>query len=118
MEYQREEENGQKSEVQIVKPISSLIENENPKTRWEEFADVVSRWKAPGLKTIGRLSHVLYNSKIPGLFRHEWLVEAIAVLASGDQMVAFLPTWGAPDIWIYMYIRALCERPKNIDKMS
>ena len=61
---------------------------------------------------------VLYNSKIPGLFRHEWLVEAIAVLASGDQMVAFLPTWGAPDIWIYMYIRALCERPKNIDKMS
>ena len=41
------------------------------------------------------LPQVLYNSKIPGLFRHEWLVEAIAVLASGDQMVAFLPTWGA-----------------------
>ena len=55
MEYQREEENGQKSEVQIVKPISSLIENENPKTRWEEFADIASRWKAPGLKTLGRL---------------------------------------------------------------
>ena len=83
-----------------------------------KLAGFLSRWKAPGLKTIGRLSHVLYNSKIPGLFRHEWLEEAIAVLASGDQMVAFLPTWGAPDIWIYMYIRALCERPKNIDKMS
>ena len=55
MEYHREEENGQKSEVQIVKPISSLIENENPKTRWEEFADIASRWKAPGLKTLGRL---------------------------------------------------------------
>ena len=55
MEYQREEENGQKSDVQIVKPISTVIENENPKTRWEEFADIVSRWKAPGLKTLGRL---------------------------------------------------------------
>ena len=37
------------------------------------------------------LLQVLY--KIPGLFRHEWFVEAIAVLASGDQMVAFRPTW-------------------------
>ena len=54
MEYQREEENGQKSDVQIVKPISTVIENENPKTRWEEFAGFVSRWKAPGLKTLGR----------------------------------------------------------------
>ena len=43
------------------------------------------------------LPQVLYNSKIPGLFRHEWLVEAIAVLASGDQMVAFRPTWEEPD---------------------
>ena len=56
MEYQREEENGQKSDVQIVKPISTVIEqNENPKTRWDEFAGFVSRWKAPGLKTLGRL---------------------------------------------------------------
>ena len=55
MEYQREEDNGQKSDVQIVKPISTVIENENPKTRWEEFADIASRWKAPGLKTLGRL---------------------------------------------------------------
>ena len=56
MEYQREEENGQKSDVQIVKSISTVIEqNENPKTRWDEFAGFVSRWKAPGLKTLGRL---------------------------------------------------------------
>ena len=44
------------------------------------------------------LLQVLYNSKIPGLFRHEWLVEAIAVLASGDQMVAFRPTWEETNI--------------------
>ena len=55
MEYQREEENGQKSDVQIVKSISTVIENENPKTMWEDFADIVSRWKAPSLKTLGRL---------------------------------------------------------------
>jgi len=56
MEYQREEENGQKSDVQIVKSISTVIEqNENPKTRWDKFAGFVSRWKAPGLKTLGRL---------------------------------------------------------------
>ena len=65
MEYQREEENGQKSDVQIVKSISTVIEIENPKTRWEEFADIVSRWKAPGLKTLGRLltSSQSYHSK-------------------------------------------------------
>ena len=55
MEYQREEENGQNSDVQIVKPISRVIENENPKTRWEELAGFASSWKAPGLKTLGRL---------------------------------------------------------------
>ena len=48
------------------------------------------------------LPQVLYNSKIPGLFRHEWLVEAIAVLASGDQMVAFRPTWEEPDKNIFL----------------
>ena len=41
--------------VQIVEPISTVIENENPKTMWEDFADIVSRWKAPRLKTLGRL---------------------------------------------------------------
>ena len=64
MEYQREEKNEKgkkrkkkrKSDVQIVASISMVEENENPKTRWEELAGFVSRWKAPGLKTLGRIS--------------------------------------------------------------
>ena len=103
MEFQREEKKEKrkkrkrKSDVQIFDSSFRVDENEDPKTCWDKLAVFLSRWKAPGLKTIGRLSHVLYNSKIPGLFRHEWLVEAIAVLASGDQMVAFRPTWEEPD---------------------
>ena len=31
-----------------------MDEDENPKTRWEVLAEVVSRLKAPGLKTLGR----------------------------------------------------------------
>ena len=65
MEYQREGGNEKrkkrkkkrKSEVQIVKSISiSMMDNnEKPKTKWEELAEIVSSWKAPGLKTLGRL---------------------------------------------------------------
>ena len=61
MEYQREEESGKrkkkrKNSVQLVDSISRVDKNENPKTRWDELADFVSGWKAPGLKTLGRLS--------------------------------------------------------------
>ena len=63
MEYQREEKNEKgkkrkkkrKSDVQIVASISMVEENENPKTRWEELAGFVSRWRAPSLKTLGRM---------------------------------------------------------------
>ena len=64
MEYQRVEKTekrkkkkGRKrsSKVQIVKSISMVDENEKPKTKWEVLAGFVSRWKAPGLKTVGRL---------------------------------------------------------------
>ena len=64
MEYQRADKSEKrkkkkkgkrKSNGQIVKSISLVDENESPKTRWEELADIASRWKAPGLKTLGRL---------------------------------------------------------------
>ena len=64
MEYQRADKSEKrkkkkrgkrKSNVQIVKSISLVDENESPKTRWEELAGFVSRWKVPGLKTLGRL---------------------------------------------------------------
>ena len=64
MEYQRADksEKGKKkkrgkrkSNAHIVKSISLVDENESPKTRLEELADVVSRWKVPRLKTLGRL---------------------------------------------------------------
>ena len=32
-----------------------MVENEDPKTCWKKLAGVLSRWKAPGLKTVGRL---------------------------------------------------------------
>ena len=62
MEYRRSEgkekrkKRKRKSKVQIVKSISisMMDEDENPKTRWEVLAEVVSRLKAPGLKTLGR----------------------------------------------------------------
>ena len=62
MEYRREEKKEKrkkrkgKSDVQIVNSISMMEENGNPKkTKWEEFAGFVSRWKAPSLKTVGRM---------------------------------------------------------------
>ena len=65
MEYRREGGNEKrkkkkkkrKSDVQIVNSISiSLMDNnEKPKTKCEEVAKIVSSWKAPGLKTLGRL---------------------------------------------------------------
>ena len=64
MEYQRADKSEKrkkkkrgkkKSIVQIIKSISLMDGNESPKTRWEELAGFVSRWKAPGLKTLGRL---------------------------------------------------------------
>ena len=63
MEYRREEEKttrkkrNRKSKAQIVNSISisMMEENENPKTRCAELGDVLSRCKAPGLKTIGRM---------------------------------------------------------------
>ena len=64
MEYQRADKSEKrkkkkrgkrKSNVQIVKSISLVDENESPKTRWEELAGFVSRWKVPRLKTLGRL---------------------------------------------------------------
>ena len=65
MEYQREGGNEKrkkkkkkrKSDVQIVNSmsISVMDNNEKPKTKWEELAEIVSSWKAPGLKTLGRL---------------------------------------------------------------
>ena len=45
-----------KSEAHVVKSMSRVDENENLKTKWEaELAGFVSRWKVPGLKTLGRL---------------------------------------------------------------
>ena len=65
IEYQREGGNEKrkkkkkkrKSDVQIVNSmsISVMDNNEKPKTKWEELAEIVSSWKAPGLKTLGRL---------------------------------------------------------------
>ena len=59
MEYQREEsgkrKKKRKNSVQLVDSISGVDKNKNPKTRWDELTDFVSGWKAPGLKTIGRL---------------------------------------------------------------
>ena len=64
MEYKRAERTEKRkknkrgkrqSNIQIVKSISLVDENENPKTRWEVLAGFVSRWKAPGLKTLGRM---------------------------------------------------------------
>ena len=45
-----------KSKVQIENSISiSIMDDINiPKTRWEALADVVSRLKASGLKTVGK----------------------------------------------------------------
>ena len=61
MEYQRAEESDKKkkrkkrkSKVAIVKSTWLVDENENPRTRWEKFADILSRCKVPGLKTLGR----------------------------------------------------------------
>ena len=61
MEYRREEKKEKrkkrkrKTDVQIVNSISMVEENENRITIWEELAGFVSRWKAPSLKTLGRL---------------------------------------------------------------
>ena len=64
MEYQREEEKTKrkkkkggkrKSKVHIVASLSMVEENEDPETWREVLAGFVSRWKAPGLKTLGRL---------------------------------------------------------------
>ena len=38
-----------------VESFCIVDENEELKTMWEELAGFVSRWKAPGLKTIGRI---------------------------------------------------------------
>ena len=62
MEYQRDEKKKErkygksKSKVQIENSISiSIMDDINiPKTRWEALADVVSRLKASGLKTVGK----------------------------------------------------------------
>ena len=76
MEYQRKEKEKKKrkkrkrkSDVQIVSSISMMEENEARKTRWEELAGFVSGWKAPSLKTIGRL----LTSSQPGLNPHNKL---------------------------------------------
>ena len=55
MEYRREEENEQKSDIQIIESISIVEENETPKTSLEKLAHVFSRWSPPGLKTLGKL---------------------------------------------------------------
>ena len=55
MEYQKEEEKGQKNAIQNVEFFCTVDENEDLKTMWEELAGFVSRWKAPGLKTLGRI---------------------------------------------------------------
>ena len=55
MEYQKEEEKGQKDAIQNVEFFCTVDENEDLKTMWEELAGFVSRWKAPGLKTLGRI---------------------------------------------------------------
>ena len=64
MEYQREEGDEQKSDVQIVNSISISVmeENENLKTRLEVLAEVVSKLKAPGLKTLGRFRPFWFQS--------------------------------------------------------
>ena len=61
MEYQRAEESDKKkkrkkrkSKVATVKSTWLVDENENPRTRWEKFAAILSRCKVPGLKTLGR----------------------------------------------------------------
>ena len=72
MEYRREEKKEKrkgrkrKSDVQIVSSISMMEGNETRKTRCEELAGFVSEWKAPSLKTIGRL----LTSSQPGLNPH------------------------------------------------
>ena len=55
MEYQKEEEKGQKDAIQNVEFFCTVDENEDLKTMCEELAGFVSRWKAPGLKTLGRI---------------------------------------------------------------
>ena len=65
MEYQRAERTEKrrkkkkrgkgKSSIEIVRSISMVDANESPKTWWEVFAGFVLRWRAPGLKTIGKL---------------------------------------------------------------
>ena len=64
MEYRRAEKKEKrkkkkreygKSNIKIVQSLSMVDENENPRPRWEELAGFVSRWRAPGLKTLGRL---------------------------------------------------------------
>ena len=65
MEYQRAERTEKrkkkkkrgkgKSSVDIARSISIVDANESPKTRWEVFAGFVSRWRAPGLNTVGKL---------------------------------------------------------------
>ena len=72
MEYQRAERTQKrkkkkkgrkgKSNVQIVRSISRVDENESPKTWLEVLAGLVSRLKAPGLKTIGKLQCTSDNS--------------------------------------------------------
>ena len=73
MEYQRDEKNDKrkkkkrKSDVQTVKSNSIVDGNENPKPRWGKLAEIVSRWKAPSLRTLGRLltsSEALKHSSI------------------------------------------------------
>ena len=61
MEYQREEKKEKrrkrkrKSDVQIVDSSFRVDENEDPKTWRGQLTGFLSRWKAPSLKTIGRL---------------------------------------------------------------
>ena len=55
MEYQKEEEKGQKNAIPNVESFCIVDENEELKTMWEELAGFVSRWKAPSLKTLGTM---------------------------------------------------------------
>ena len=62
MEYRRAEKKGEvkkkkrKSDIQIVNSISLMEENGNPKkTLREDLEGFLSRWKAPSLKTLGKM---------------------------------------------------------------
>ena len=56
MEYQRGEKNDEKTDILIVQPSSMADQRNDSKPFLGKFVDFVSRWEAPGLKTIGGLT--------------------------------------------------------------